>query len=118
MESLARATRKVHCSVGSLNYVRLILLRDGRKANHIPRFQAKHMADKIVFMQSLHDEDNASLSLIVEPTVQGVIEPVVDGLALGVRKSLLGFQRVIDNDEIGAPPGQGTPDRCGKPKTL
>jgi hypothetical protein len=32
-------------------------------------------------------------------------------LALGLRERFLGLQRVVDNDDVGIPPGQKTTDR-------
>jgi hypothetical protein len=39
--------------------------------------------------------------LVVEAAVEGVVEPLVRGPALGVRQRLLGLQRAVDDDDIG-----------------
>ena len=41
-------------------------------------------------------------SLVVEPAVEGVVVPFVGGLALRLRQRLLGLQRVVDDDDVGA----------------
>jgi hypothetical protein len=54
----------------------------------------------------------ARLSLSVEAAVEGVVVPFVRRrLALGLRQRLLGLQRVVDDDDVGAAPGQHAADR-------
>ena len=47
-----------------------------------------------------------------------MIEPVVDGLPLGVGESLIGLQGVVDDDELGAPAGQHAADGCRQAESL
>jgi hypothetical protein len=44
------------------------------------------MADQIVFLQALHDDDDGAVPLVVLPAVESVVEPVVGGLPLGDRE--------------------------------
>ena len=60
----------------------------------------------------------APVELVVEPAVEGVVVPLVGRLALGLRQRLLGLQRVVDDDDVGTPPGQHPADRGGDPAAL
>ena len=60
----------------------------------------------------------APAQLVVEPAVEGVVVPLVRRLALGLRQRLLGLQRVVDDDDVGAAPGQDAADRGGEPAAL
>ncbi len=69
-------------------------------------------------MQPVHDHDDRPGVLVVEAAVEGVVEPFVCRPALGLRQRLLGFQRVVDDDQVGAAPGQHAADRGGEPAAL
>ena len=56
--------------------------------------------------------------LVVEAAVEGVVEPFVRRLALRLRQCFLGLQRVVDDDDVGTPPGQDTADRSGDARAL
>jgi hypothetical protein len=47
-----------------------------------------------------------------------MVVPLVRDLPLGLRQRLLGLQRVVDDDDVGAAPGQDAADRGGEPATL
>jgi hypothetical protein len=53
--------------------------------------------------------------LVVQPAVEGVVVPVVGRLALRLRQCLLGFERIIDDDEIGAARVSTPPTEVGSP---
>jgi hypothetical protein len=76
------------------------------------------MARQIVFVQAVHDQDDRTRELVVEPAVEGVVEPLVRRLTLGLRQCLLGLQRIVDDDEVGAAAGQHAADRGGEPAAL
>ncbi len=65
-------------------------------------------------MQPVHDQDDRPLLLVVEAAVERVVEPFVGRPALGLGQRLLGFQRVVDDDQVGAAPGQHPADRGSK----
>jgi len=69
-------------------------------------------------VQAVHDQHDRTLQLVVEAAVERVVVPFVRRLALGLRQGLLGLQRVVDDDQIGAPPGQHTADRGGDARAL
>jgi len=68
------------------------------------------VADGIVFVQPLHDDDDGAVTLVVDPAVEGVVVPLVGPLALRVRQGLLWLQWIIDQDDVGAASGQDTAD--------
>jgi hypothetical protein len=47
-----------------------------------------------------------------------MVVPLVRDLPLGLRQRLLGLQRIVDDDDVGAAPGQDAADRAGEPATL
>ena len=69
-------------------------------------------------MQPVHDHDDDTVTLVVQPAVEGMVEPVVGRLALGLRQGLLGLQGVVDDDDVGTSPGQHAADRGGEPAAL
>ena len=73
------------------------------------------MADEIVFVQSLHDDDDGAVLVVVELAVEGVVEPIIGLLALRIGECLLRLQRIIDYDHVGSPSGQYAAIRGGEP---
>ena len=64
--------------------VGLVVLDDRRKAHDLPILLRQHVAREIVFVQPVHDQDDRSRPDVVQSTVEGVVEPVVGCLALGL----------------------------------
>jgi hypothetical protein len=93
-------------------------LGDRRKAEDLPILLRQHVADQIVLVQPVHDQDDGARLLVVEARVEGMVEPLVGGPPLGLRERLLGLQRIVDDDDVGTPPGQHTADRSGDPPAL
>ena len=60
--------------------VHLLGFGDRRKAHHLPRLLPEHVADEVVLVQPLHDDDDGPRALVVEPAVEGVGVPLVGGL--------------------------------------
>jgi hypothetical protein len=98
--------------------VPLVLLGDRRKAHHLPILLRQHVAHQIVLVQAVHDQDDRPLLLVVEAAVEGVVEPLVGGAAMGRRERLLGLQGIIDDDDVGSAPGQHPADRGGDARAL
>jgi hypothetical protein len=69
-------------------------------------------------VQPVHDKNDRTRPGVVQSAVEGVVEPVVRRLALGLRQGLLGFQRIVDDDDVGTPSGQDATDGGGKPAAL
>jgi len=76
------------------------------------------MAGEVVLVQAMHDQHDGTPELVVEPAVEGVVVPFVRRLALGLRQGFLGLQRIVDDDQVGTPPGQHTADRGGDARAL
>ncbi len=85
--------------------VRLVVIGDRRDTHDLPRFLGQHLADEIVLVQPVHDQDDGARLLVVEAAVKGVVEPLVGRLALDLRQRLLGLQGIVDDEEVGAAPG-------------
>ena len=86
----------------------LVLLGDRREAHDLPILLGQHMADEVILVQPVHDQDNRTRPLVVQPAVEGVVEPLVRRPPLGLRQRLLRLQRIVDDDDVGAAAGQDT----------
>ena len=69
-----------------LDLVHLIGFGDGRKAHDFPGLLLEDVANEIVLVQPLHDDHDGALTLVVEPAVEGVAEPIIGGLPLRVHE--------------------------------
>jgi hypothetical protein len=69
-------------------------------------------------VQPVHDQHDRTLPLVIEPAVEGVVEPFVSALPVGVGQGLLGLQRIVDDDDVGAAPGQHAAHRGGDATAL
>jgi hypothetical protein len=98
--------------------VLLVGFGDRRKAQEFPRLLPEHVADEVVLVQPLHDDDDHATALVVESAVEGVDEPLVAGLPLSLGKRLLRLQGIVDQDDVGAASGQHTACRGGEPVSL
>ena len=98
--------------------VLLVALRDRRETEHLPPLQAEDVADEVVLMEPLHNQEDGAGALVVEPAVEGVDEPLVAGLPLRLGERLFGLQRIIDRDDVGAASGQHSTGRGGEPIAL
>ena len=76
------------------------------------------MADEIVLVQPLHDDDDRAATLVVEALIERVVEPLVGGFAPRVGKRVFRLQRIVDQDDVGAAPGQHAAGRGGEPAAL
>jgi hypothetical protein len=64
-----------------------ILNRDSWKRDHIPFFMLSYMRNKIIGVQSLHDQGDCALFLPVKPTAKGVVVPFIKRGAPGAAGS-------------------------------
>ena len=118
MQGLALAVGEMPGTPEGLDRMHLVFFGDCRERHDLPWLLATHMADQVVFVQALHDDDDGAAPLVVEPAVEGMAEPVVGGLPLRVGERLLGFQRIIDQDDVGAASGQHPAAGGGEPIAL
>jgi hypothetical protein len=98
--------------------VPLLGFGDRWKAHDLPRLLAEHVADQIILVQALHGDDDGAVALVVLLAVEGVVEPLVGGLPLGVGERLLRLQWIVDQDDVGAAPSQHPAIRGGQPVAL
>jgi hypothetical protein len=96
----------------------LVRFGDRRKPHDLPRLLGDHVADDVVLVQPLHDDDDGAILLVILAAVEGVVEPVVGGLALGVGERLLGLQRIVDQDDAGTPSGEHAAIGGGEPAAM
>jgi len=64
------------------------------------------MANEVILVQPLHDDDDAASPLVVETGEEGIVVPVVDRLSANFGESLVRLQRIVDDDDVGAAAGQ------------
>ena len=69
----------------------LIGFGDRWKAQDIPRLLGQYVADKIVLVQPLHDDDDGAMPFVVQAAVERVVKPPVGGSSLRLGERLLRF---------------------------
>ena len=82
VQRLALTAPEAAWSPDRLDLVRLIGFGDRRKAQHFPGLLREDVADEVILVQALHDNDNRATALVVEPAVERVVVPVVAGVPL------------------------------------
>src|SRR5215469_17956457 len=80
MQRLAPPPGKMPRPPKSLDRPSLVLLGDRRESHDLPRLLRQYVADQIVLVQPMHDQDDGAVSLVVQPAVEGMVEPVVGRL--------------------------------------
>lgn len=76
------------------------------------------VAGQIVFMQALHDDNADALLFVIKAAVQRIVVPVIHRLSSGFRPGIIGLERVVDNDDISAAPGQRPTDGGREPEAV
>src|SRR3981189_1217767 len=69
-----------------------------------PRLLPEHVADEVVLVQPLHDDDDAPSALVVEPAVEGVGVPIIGGIPSRLGERLLRLRWVITQAHVRAAP--------------
>lgn len=88
-----------------------VFLGDCRQGEDLPWLLLENMADKIVLMQPLHNDDNATGGLIIETAQQRMIVPLVDALAPGFGKRFVRLQGVVQDQHVPATAGKDATNR-------
>src|SRR5262249_11919280 len=65
MQRLALPTTEATRSPDRLDPVLLVCLGDGREAQHFPRLQTEDVADEVVLVQPLHNQEDGARALVV-----------------------------------------------------
>ena len=84
------AGKRVPSQIG-LECSGLVVLGDRRKAHNLPILLRQHVTNQIVFMQPVHDQDDSARPVVAQPTVEGVVIPIIGGLPLVCDKASSGF---------------------------
>src|SRR4051812_12395271 len=84
--------------------IRLFPGGDRREVKVFPAALFQKMTHKIIDVEPLHDEDDGVLGLVVEPAEQCVANPQNGTFTYRLRHSILGFHRIIDNQEATSAP--------------
>src|SRR6267378_732864 len=82
-----------------------------------PASLLQQMTDEVIGVETLHNDNNRALRLVIQPRQQSVGVPLLQGVPGALRLRLLRFQWVVDYHEITAPTGQGATYRGRKPRT-
>src|SRR5438132_2786836 len=97
-ERLARGVQRLALLPGEalrspdrLDLIHLVGFSDRWKAHHLPRLLPEHVADEVVLLLPLHDDDDGATAFVVEPTVESVEEPLIGGVSPRVGERLLRF---------------------------
>ncbi len=73
--------------------------------------RTERTADEIVDVDALHHDDDHVVLLAVEPRVKCAIEPLLDGFAPDLGHRVRRLDRIADNDEVAAAPGERAAER-------
>lgn len=84
----------------------LRFLGDQGESQFMPAAFGSQVADKVLFMQSLHYHDDRTADRIVKTRAQALIKCPVAALAAALGEGRLGTKRVIHDDEVGAHAGE------------
>jgi hypothetical protein len=71
--------------------MRLVLLGDRRKAQNLPILLRQYMAGEVVLVQPVHDQNDRTPRLVVQPAVEGVVVPFVGRPAAEIGQGLFGL---------------------------
>src|SRR5207253_3520071 len=71
VQRLVPLSGKMSWTPDRLDRVRLVGFGDRREAHHLPWLLPEHVADQVVLVQPLHDDDDAPEAFVVETAVEG-----------------------------------------------
>ena len=74
---------------------------DGGEGENLPALLTYQVSDEVIFVQSLHYHDDHARGFVIQTGKQRAVEPFIDASALGFRNRFVGFQRIVDDDDIG-----------------
>ena len=67
----------------------------------------EQVSGEVVRVEALHDDDTAGEARVVGAGGEGGVVGVVDAVAVGWAVGVLGFERVVDDEDVGAFTGDG-----------
>jgi len=83
----------------------LVLQRDRWHIQVIPTALSYEVTGEVVLVQALHDRDDGARLLVIEAGDKCAAIPIDYTLACRLRIHLVGVEGIIDDDQVGAPPG-------------
>src|SRR5271168_2714538 len=87
------------------------MLGNRLECQHLERLLLKYVANQIVLMKTLHDYDDASPLLVIEPAVEGIFVPLIDRFPSDFGNRFFRLERIVDDNEVRAFSGKRTTDR-------
>jgi hypothetical protein len=69
MQGLARFAAKGLPAEHGLDPVQFFLVGDRREAHDLPRLLREHVTGEVILMQPVHDQDDGTRQLVVQPAV-------------------------------------------------
>ena len=76
----------------------------------LPAALLQQMAGEVVLVEALHDHDNRPPFLVVQAGDEGAGVELDDLAARRFRHGLVGLERIVDDDQIGAAAGERAAD--------
>jgi hypothetical protein len=119
MQSLAQTSPYGASTVGSLDDVCFILDCNGWEAEDFPLSSLQDMADEVILVQVLHDDDYAARSLLLlRRLYRGVLVPLIHGVSLRLRHRFIGLQRIVNDHEAATSAREDSAHRGRQSKAL
>ena len=88
----------------------LVVQRDRWHVQMIPTALSQEVAGKVVLVQSLHHRNDRARLLVIEARDECTAIPIDHALPGRLRIDLVGVEGIIDDDQIGASPSEGSPN--------
>ena len=79
----------------------------GGEAEVVPTALVEQVAEEVVFVHALADDDDAAVPGVVQSRPQCSVEPVVHALAGGRGGCLFDLQGIVDSEDVAALAGGG-----------
>src|SRR5262249_50589870 len=92
--------------------------RNSRNDQMDPATLREQVSGEVILMQPLHHQDDRISGLVVEPTEERGIEPLLYRLAAGLGRGIGWLLGIVNDDQVAAQTGQGASDRRGVAKPL
>ncbi len=74
---------------------------DRRERDDFKSLLLQNAPGQVVLVQALHDDDDRALGLVVEAGIERAVEPVVGRPTPACGHRVRGFQRIVDQDQLG-----------------
>ncbi len=84
-----------------------------RQDNLLPLAIGERMPGEVGLIEAVGDNDDSSDARMIKPTADNIIEAFIDEGDADVVVGVFDFQRIVDDDVIGAVSGQLTANRRG-----